>query len=105
MESSIRVIHGLEIKGVRELLKQGYRLILAEENESCTIYERRDTGEEEILKINTFNDMCKLRIQFVKEDIVTLVDWAQIQPKQNGKGLNLFYEKERLTIPKEILTN
>lgn len=99
MESSIRVIHGLEIKGVRELLKQGYRLILAEENESCTIYE---TGEEEILKINTFNDMSKLRIQFVKEDIVTLADWAQIHPKQKGKGFNLFYEKERLVHTKEF---
>lgn len=91
-------MHGLEIKELDTIFKYGYRGTLSG-NEACTIC--TEDGQE-ILKIYAFNDMCKLRIQFVKENGVTLADWAQIQPKQKAKGFNLFYEKERLVHTKEF---
>lgn len=93
----IREMHGLEIKELDTIIKYGYRGTLSK-NEVCTIC--TEDGQE-ILKIEAFNELCKLRIT-TKEGKVTLADWAQIQPKQNRKGVNLFYERERLVHTKEF---
>ena len=94
---------GLSLKEIKGMNSYGYRFILNDDDQICTIYKSRDTEkEQELLRIYAFNENCKIRLYFVDEKEMIETDWAQIQPKQNGKGLNLFYEKERLTITKEI---
>lgn len=94
---------GVTFKGIAKMAYYGYRFILNDDDQICTIYKSRDTEkEQELLRIYAFNENCKIRLYFVDEKEMIETDWAQIQPKQNGKGLNLFYEEDRLTITKEI---
>jgi hypothetical protein len=97
-------VEGIIFKEIKKMNNYGYRIVLADNDETCIIYEKRDTREEkEILKIVAFNDMCKLRIKFAKDERVALADWIQIRPKLEKKGLMIFYEKDRLAYGKELL--
>lgn len=97
---------GVTFKEIAKMAYYGYRFILNDNDQICKIYKSRNTEEEqEILRIYAFNENCKIRLYFVDEKKMIETDWAQIQPKKEKNGLNIFYEEDRLTIPKEILTN
>lgn len=95
-------MEGIVFKEIAGMNNYGYRIVLKDER-VCIVYERRETeSEREVLRIYPFNEKCKLKIYFVKEKKLIEVNWAQIQPKQNEKGFNLFYEEERLVNTKEF---
>lgn len=94
---------GLSLKEIKGMNSYGYRFILNDNDQICTIHKNRDTkAEQEILRIYAFNENCKIRLYFVDEKKMIEADWAQIQPKKGKNGLNIFYEEDRLTITKEI---
>lgn len=96
-------MEGVTFKEIVKMAYYGYRFILNDNDQICTIYKSKDTEkEQEILRIYAFNENCKIRLYFVNEREMKETDWIQIQPKQEAEGLNMFYEENNLTVTKEI---
>ena len=95
-------MEGVIFKEITKMNAYGYRIVL--NAEVCTINEKKNTKrEKEVLRIYPFNEMCKLKIYFVKEKKLIEVNWIQIQAKEKQKGIILFYENDEIIDGKEIL--
>lgn len=98
-------MQGVTFKQVKVLNRYGYRIIDDDQEGILSGYEKGEVKEEnKIFEVFPFDEMGRIKIHFVKDNIVILAQWIQLLPKQEREGIIFFYEKDDLLYAKEIIS-